>query len=101
MHKNDKGFGYIPKGSIVNLKYDEDTYFTSATKLVDISAFDIEDATRERIKEACVTIKAELEERLKYFRENGKLLEAERLEMRTNQDMESMPEFGMCPGIEN
>ena len=48
-----------------------------------------------------VTIKAELEERLKFFKENGKLLEAERLEMRTNQDMESMQEFGMCPGIEN
>ena len=58
-------------------------------------------STRERIKEACTTIKAELEERLKFFRENGKLLEAERLEMRTNQDMESMQEFGMCPGIEN
>ena len=58
-------------------------------------------STRERIKEACATIKVELEERLKFFRENGKLLEAERLEMRTNQDMESMQEFGMCPGIEN
>ena len=58
-------------------------------------------STRTRIKEACVTIKAELEERLKFFRENGKLLEAERLEMRTNQDMENMLEFGMCPGIEN
>ena len=58
-------------------------------------------STRERIKEACATIKVELEERLKYFRDNGKLLEAERLEMRTNQDMESMLEFGICPGIEN
>jgi excinuclease ABC subunit B len=58
-------------------------------------------STRERIKEACVTIKQELEERLRYFKENGKLLEAERLEMRTNQDMENMQEFGMCPGIEN
>ena len=58
-------------------------------------------STRTRIKEACETIKVELEERLKFFRENGKLLEAERLEMRTNQDMESMQEFGMCPGIEN
>ena len=58
-------------------------------------------STRERIKEACTTIKVELEERLKFFRENGKLLEAERLEMRTNQDMENMLEFGMCPGIEN
>ena len=58
-------------------------------------------STRERIKDACATIKAELEERLKFFRDNGKLLEAERLEMRTNQDMESMQEFGVCPGIEN
>ena len=58
-------------------------------------------STRERIKEACVTIKEELKERLKFFKENGKLLEAERLEMRTNQDIENMEEFGMCPGIEN
>ena len=58
-------------------------------------------STRERIKEACVTIKQELEERLKFFRDSEKLLEAERLEMRTNQDIESMQEFGMCPGIEN
>ena len=58
-------------------------------------------STRERIKEACATIKEELKERLEYFRSEGKLLEAERLELRTNQDMENMLEFGMCPGIEN
>ena len=58
-------------------------------------------STRERIKEACETIKVELEERLAYFKSEGKLLEAERLENRTRQDMESMMEFGMCPGIEN
>ena len=58
-------------------------------------------STRERIKEACTTIREELKERLKFFNENGKLLEAERLEMRTNQDIENMEEFGMCPGIEN
>ncbi|MCR5506096.1 MAG: excinuclease ABC subunit UvrB [Bacilli bacterium] len=58
-------------------------------------------STRERIKKACETIKVELAERLKFFKENGKLLEAERLELRTNQDMENMQEFGMCPGIEN
>jgi len=58
-------------------------------------------STRKRIKEACETIKVELAERLKFFKESGKLLEAERLENRTNQDMESMQEFGMCPGIEN
>ena len=58
-------------------------------------------STRERIREACETIKAELKERLQFFNEQGKLLEAERLEMRTNQDIENMQEFGMCPGIEN
>lgn len=58
-------------------------------------------STRETIKEACVTIKEELKERLEFFRSQGKLLEAERLEMRTNQDVENMEEFGMCPGIEN
>lgn len=58
-------------------------------------------STRRRIESACKTISAELDERLAYFRANGKLLEAERLEMRTRQDMESMLEFGRCPGIEN
>ena len=58
-------------------------------------------STRERIREACETIKKELEERLAYFKAEGKLLEAERLENRTRQDMESMLEFGICPGIEN
>ena len=58
-------------------------------------------STRTRIKEACATIREELKERLEYFKSEGKLLEAERLEMRTNQDIENMEEFGMCPGIEN
>ena len=58
-------------------------------------------STRERIQRAVKTISIELTERVSYFKENGKLLEAERLEMRTKQDMDSMLEFGMCPGIEN
>lgn len=58
-------------------------------------------STRARIEAACETISAELEERLAFFRSEGKLLEAERLELRTRQDMESMREFGRCPGIEN
>lgn len=58
-------------------------------------------STFSRIKEATKTILVELEDQLKYFKENGKLLEAERLELRTRQDVESMNEFGMCPGIEN
>lgn len=58
-------------------------------------------STRERIKEACITIKEELDERLLFFKNEDKPLEYERLEMRTNQDMECMQEFGMCKGIEN
>jgi len=58
-------------------------------------------STRKRVSEATVTILAELEDRLAFFHKEGKLLEAERLEMRTRQDVESMLEFGMCPGIEN
>ena len=58
-------------------------------------------STRQRIAEAVNTIRLELDERLNYFRNRGQLLEAERLDLRTRQDMESMLEFGMCPGIEN
>ena len=58
-------------------------------------------STKQRIEKAVVTIKEELEERVKYFKENEKYLEAERLDMRTRQDIENMLEFGMCPGIEN
>ncbi len=58
-------------------------------------------STHERVMEAVKTISEELVERLKYFEENNNLLEKQRLENRTNQDMESMIEFGTCPGIEN
>ena len=58
-------------------------------------------SSRERIKKAVPLIKEELIGRLQYFRDNGKLLEAQRLEERTNHDMESLLELGVCPGIEN
>ncbi len=58
-------------------------------------------STHDRILEAISSIKDELKERLEYFKKEGKLLEAERLEFRTNQDCETLAEFGMCPGIEN
>lgn len=58
--------------------------------------------TREEImREAIKNIEAELEERLKEFREEGKLLEAQRLEQRTRYDLEMMREMGFCSGIEN
>lgn len=58
-------------------------------------------STHDRILEAISSIKEELKERLEYFKKEEKLLEAERLEFRTNQDCETLSEFGMCPGIEN
>jgi len=58
-------------------------------------------SSKERIMRAIPSIKEELKDRLKYFRDNNKLLEAQRLEERTNHDLESLKELGMCPGIEN
>lgn len=55
----------------------------------------------EDINIACDGIEKELEERLKYFKENNKPLEYERLEQRCRYDMESLREMGMCSGIEN
>lgn len=53
------------------------------------------------MKRAIANIERELEERLAYFRENNKLLEAQRLEQRTRYDLEMMAEMGFCSGIEN
>ncbi|HKY16643.1 MAG TPA: excinuclease ABC subunit UvrB [Microthrixaceae bacterium] len=55
----------------------------------------------ERLKAAIVRIEAELQERLALFEREGKLLEAQRLRMRTSYDLEMMQEMGFCNGIEN
>lgn len=55
----------------------------------------------ETTERAIETIEAELEERLAWFREEGKLVEAYRLEQRTNYDMEMLRETGFTKGIEN
>ena len=57
--------------------------------------------SEEKIKKAVANIKKELEERLAYFKANNKLLEAQRLEERTNYDMEMLLETGFCHGVEN
>ena len=56
---------------------------------------------REQMLKACETISAELKDRLKYFEDNMKPLEYERLDQRTRHDVEMLREVGMCPGIEN
>ena len=55
----------------------------------------------ERMQQAIARIEAELAERLAYFEREGKLLEAQRLRMRTQYDLEMMQEVGFCSGIEN
>ncbi len=55
----------------------------------------------DKMERAISTIEKELEERIQYFKENNKLIEAQRIEERTNFDMEMMKETGFCQGIEN
>jgi excinuclease ABC subunit B len=58
-------------------------------------------AGAERMQKAIARIEAELAERLAWFEKQGKLLEAQRLRMRTQYDLEMMQEVGYCSGIEN
>lgn len=57
--------------------------------------------TKEKMERAISTIEAEMYERIKYFKENDQLLEAQRIEQRTSYDIEMMREIGFCQGIEN
>ena len=57
--------------------------------------------TKEKMDRAIGTIEEELEERIKFFKDQGKLIEAQRIEERTNFDIEMMKETGFCQGIEN
>ena len=55
----------------------------------------------EKLRRAIASIEIELDERLKYFKEHGKLLEAQRSNMRTRYDLDMLREVGYCNGIEN
>ena len=57
--------------------------------------------SRGKLDRAIVTIEEELQERIKYFKSQNKLIEAQRIEERTNFDIEMMKETGFCQGIEN
>ena len=57
--------------------------------------------TNEKLKRALLTIREELGDRIAWFEKHGKLLEAQRIKMRTEYDLEMMEEMGMCSGIEN
>lgn len=58
-------------------------------------------SSRSKIKSAIPRIKDELFDRVRYFNDNNKLLEAERITQRTFHDLEALEEFGVCSGIEN
>ena len=55
----------------------------------------------DKLRRALDELERELQERLAYFRSEGKLLEAQRIEQRTHYDMEMLMEVGICPGVEN
>ncbi len=57
--------------------------------------------SKDKLERALVTIEEEMEERVTYFKENKKLIEAQRIEERTNFDIEMLKETGFCQGIEN
>ena len=58
-------------------------------------------ASEEKMNRALVTIDEELRERIRWFKDRGKLLEAQRIEQRTRYDIEMLREIGRCKGIEN
>lgn len=58
-------------------------------------------ASEEKMNRALVTIDEELQERIRWFKDRGKLLEAQRIEQRTKYDVEMLREIGRCKGIEN
>ena len=57
--------------------------------------------TKDKLERAILSIEEELKERINYFKKEGKLLEAQRLEQRTKYDLEMLKEVGYCNGIEN
>ena len=74
---------------------------TAALEAVKVYANSHYVTPRPTLKQAIVGIRAELKERLAWFRDNGKLVEAERLEQRTTFDLEMLETVGHCAGIEN
>ena len=56
---------------------------------------------KEKLEEAIKDLEEELEQRVKYFEENGKLIEAQRIAQRTRYDIEMLQEIGFCSGVEN
>lgn len=88
----------IDRITIVNVLTGE---IVSSPNRVDIYPASHYIVEREKIEAAIEDIKRELEERVKYFTDNNKLIEAQRIAQRTNYDIEMLREIGFCSGIEN
>ena len=84
-------------------KFDPVTGELVSDDIVDLTIFPASHyvASEDRMKHALVSIEEELHDRLAKLEQEGKLLEAERLRMRTSYDLEMMREVGFCSGIEN
>ena len=91
-------------GDEIEKIYEYDTVTGSITqnkKSISLFAASHFVTSEEKIKKAVINIREELNERLKYFKENDKLLEYQRLNERTNYDLEMLAETGSCRGVEN
>ena len=103
-NQNTKGYRIEFFGDEIDRISEIDTLtgvVTQDKKIVNIFPASFFVTSDEKIKEAIKRIKVELDERVKYFKENNKLLEAERIEQRTKYDIEMLEETGFCRGIEN
>lgn len=58
-------------------------------------------SSKDKLRDAMIAIRQELDDRIAWFEKNGKLIEAQRIRMRTEYDLEMMAEMGFCQGIEN
>lgn len=87
----EKIFSFDPLNKTIIEEYDKITIYPAKEYIT----------TNEKIAAAVKSIQEELREQLIYFKKRGKLLEAQRLEQRTLQDIEMLSELGYCSGIEN
>ena len=88
----------VERISEINVVTGEVKQFLSHTAIYPASHYIV---PQDKLEDALEDIKKEMEERVDFFTENGKLIEAQRIKQRTEYDMEMLREIGTCKGIEN
>ena len=88
----------VERISEINVVTGEVKQFLSHTAIYPASHYIV---PHDKLEEALSDIKEEMEERVKFFNENGKLIEAQRIRQRTDYDIEMLREIGTCKGVEN